>query len=64
MSENTKTFIYSCRVIPQQERDVAHEYQRNPVEMHEAEVGEIRQLSVDLTEAGAEAYAGASNLVA
>lgn len=62
-TENTKTYVYSCRVIPPEERDVAHAHQQNPYEMHEAEIGEIRQLSVDLTDAGAEAYADASNLI-
>ncbi len=62
-TENTKTYVYSCRVIPSEERDVAHAHQQNPYEMHEAEIGEIRQLSVDLTDEGAEAYASASNLI-
>ncbi len=62
-TENTKTYIYMCRVIPPEERDVARVHQRDPVEMHEAEIGEVRQLSVALTDAGAEAYANASNLI-
>ncbi|MGH3085975.1 MAG: S8 family peptidase [Rubrobacteraceae bacterium] len=62
-TENTKTYIYSCRVIPPEERDVARAYQRNPREMHHAEIGEMRQLSVDLTDEGAQAYARSSNLI-
>lgn len=62
-TENTKTYIYTCRVIPPEERDVAHAHQQNPNEMHSAEIGEIRQLSVDLTDTGAEAYRDASNLI-
>lgn len=62
-TKGTKTYVYSCRVIPQEERDVAHAYQRDPHEMHPAEVGEIRQLNVELTDEGAEAYAGAGNLI-
>lgn len=61
--DGTKKYIYSCRVIPPEERDVAHAYQVNPYEMYPAGVGEIRQLSVELTDEGAEAYAGASNLI-
>jgi subtilisin family serine protease len=62
-TNDTKTYIYACRVIPPEERDVARAHQREPVEMHDAEVGEVRQLSVHLTDEGAEAYAGASNLI-
>jgi thermitase len=62
-NERTKTYIYACRVIPPEERDVARAHQRDPVEMHPAEVGGVRQLSVSLTDEGAEAYAGASNLI-
>lgn len=62
MSE-TKKYIYACRVLPPEERTTAKEYQQNPHEMHGAEIGDLRQLSVDLTDEGAEAYAGASNLI-
>lgn len=58
-----KRYIYSCRVIEPDARDLAHAYQEAPVEMHPAEIGEVRQLGVTLSEEGAEAYSAASNLI-
>ena len=59
-----RRYIYTCRVLPYKERDVAHAYQENPVELDDGLVGvdEIRQVAVDLDPEGVEAYLAASNI--
>lgn len=58
-----RRYVYACRVIEPERRDIAHRYQRDPVELHPAEIGEVRQLAVTLDDEGYEAYRNASNLI-
>lgn len=59
-----KTWLYTCRKIPYEERDIAHSFGENLIELNPtAEVGEIAQIAASLTDEEAERYREASNII-